>query len=84
MINEMKLLSEKRIARWQLQEIQKVFDIINVDKSGEVTINDLALLIHVTGRGHTFEYEEIQEMFQHISLVCKPTICWEEFLNGNI
>ena len=48
---EQQLLTERRITRWQLQEIRKMFDMTDADGSGEVSPSDLGVMLQKICKG---------------------------------
>jgi len=79
---EERLISEKRVTRWQLQEIQKLFEIMNVDKTGELSLNDIGFMMQHISKGYSYEYEDLQVIMQNIGSTTKGAASWTEFLTS--
>jgi len=78
MINEATLISEKRITTWQLQEIKRLFEMIDIGRTGELTMNDIGFMMQKVCKGVTVD--ELQEIFRKIVSPGKTSISRNEFL----
>lgn len=79
-MNESTLISEKRLTTWQVQEIKRVFGMMDVEKTGELTVNDIGFMMQRACKGVTISYEELQQIFSKIASPGKSSISWNEFL----
>ena len=81
-MNESKLISEKKLATWQIQEIKRTFEMANMCKTGELTINDIRFMLEKLLKGNKIEYEDLKVIFSKITPPSKTTISWDDFLGG--
>ncbi len=88
---EQQLLGDKRLARWQVQEIRRMFDMADADGSGELSPGDVALLLqrickgspHMPDRiGSTISEQDVLAVFQKIGSVRGNSVSWDEFLQS--
>ena len=88
---EQQLIAEKRIARWQLQEIRRMFDMADADNSGELSPADIGLMLQRVCKGKelffitlgsVIGYQDLQGVFQKIGTASSNSISWDEFLRG--